>query len=327
MSSSKHQVDLGSLQVSELDAISNAIEKDSVAFIDDIKLPKNTKKRMTTTLVIIILLLTLLITNFTVDTYQTYINIAQTSYIAANILFGLYIITILAILVYFGASFRNYITLKDAFEIQSLTAQSDEYEDQKEVALKILKHYQSHQEPEIKEKARVLLNSVEANKVLNPFLQIKTDIIDELDKQATRHIYQSAKEVSLFTAFSPGSAMDSIAVIFTSAKLMKNVFHIYGYRTNFVTSMLITRKILENASLAALVEYADDSVNDILGNTLISKISTKIAQGIGNGVLMLRIGNVLIQSARPFAPDGSIGTYKHMATLFLKYIKERVSKS
>ena len=133
--------------------------------------------------------------------------------------------------------------------------------------------------------------------------------------------------MSLFTAFSPGSAMDSIAVIFTSAKLMKNVFHIYGYRTNFVTSMLITRKILENASLAALVEYADDSVNDILGNTLVSKISTKIAQGIGNGVLMLRIGNVLIQSARPFAPDGSIGTYKHMATLFLKYIKERVRKS
>ena len=327
MSSSKSQVDLGSLQVTELDAISEAIEKDSVSFIDEIKIPEKTRKSVTTTLVVVISLLTLLLTNFTVDTYQTYISIAQSSVVTANILLSIYIFTIVAILVYFGASFKHYVTLKDAFEVQSLTATSDEYESQREVALKILKHYQSHHDPEIKEKATSLLKSVETNKIHNPFLQIKTDIIDELDTQATKQIYQSAKEVSLFTAFSPGSAMDSIAVIFTSAKLMKNVFHIYGYRTNFVTSMLITRKILENASIAALVEYADDSVNDILGNALISKISTKIAQGIGNGVLMLRIGNVLIQSARPFAPDGSIGTYKHMATLFLKYIKERVSKS
>ena len=327
MSSSKHQVDLGSLQVSELDAISEAIEKDSVAFIDEIKIPRKTKKRVTMTLVAIVSLLILLITNFTVDTYQTYLNIAQSSVMAANLLVSVYLLTIFAILFYFAASFRHYLTLKDAFEVQSLTASSDEYGGQREVALKILRHYQSHHDPEIKEKAIFLSKQVETNSIHNPFLQIKTDIIDELDKQATKHIYQSAKEVSLFTAFSPGSAMDSIAVIFTSAKLMKNVFHIYGYRTNFVTSMLITRKILENASLAALVEYADDSINDILGNTLVSKISTKIAQGIGNGVLMLRIGNVLIQSARPFAPDGSIGTYKHMATLFLKYIKERVSKS
>lgn len=43
MSSSKHQVDLGSLQVDDLDTISEAIEKDSVAFIDDIKIPKKEK--------------------------------------------------------------------------------------------------------------------------------------------------------------------------------------------------------------------------------------------------------------------------------------------
>ncbi len=40
MTSSKHQVDLGSLQVSELEAISDSIEKDSLLFIDKIKIPK-----------------------------------------------------------------------------------------------------------------------------------------------------------------------------------------------------------------------------------------------------------------------------------------------
>ena len=41
---------------------------------------------------------------------------------------------------------------------------------------------------------------------------------------------------------------------------------------------------------------------------------------------MLRIGNMIIQSARPFASDGSIGSYKHMVKLFIQYIKEKVDK-
>ena len=105
------------------------------------------------------------------------------------------------------------------------------------------------------------------------------------------------------------------------------MFHIYGYRTNYFTSFLIIRKVLENASLAALVEYADDSISEILGNTLLSKISTQVAGGVTNGVLMLRIGNVVVQSARPFPSDASSGTYKQMTKIFLKYINERVRKS
>ncbi|VAY86332.1 Membrane protein YcjF [hydrothermal vent metagenome] len=200
------------------------------------------------------------------------------------------------------------------------------YEDEKEVALSILNHYKHHQSQEVRDKATMLYTKIESNGAHSPFLDIKKDIIDTLDKKATSIIYKSAKEVSLFTAFSPGSALDSMAVIFSSMKLMKKIFHVYGYKTNLFTSLLIIRKILENASFAALMEYADDSVNDLLGNTIISKLSTKIAQGVGNGVLMLRIGNMIIQSARPFASDGSIGTYKNMVKLFIKYVKEKVGK-
>ena len=171
-----------------------------------------------------------------------------------------------------------------------------------------------------------MAEKVQTNSIHSPFLTIKNEIINDLDKEAANTLYMSAKEVSLFTAFSPGSALDSLAVIFSSVKLMKKVFHIYGYKTNIFTSLLITRKILENASLAALMEYSDDTLSDMLGNTFFAKISVKVGQGLGNGVLMLRIGNMIIQSARPFASDGSLGSYKHMVKLFMEYIKEKVGK-
>lgn len=104
-------------------------------------------------------------------------------------------------------------------------------------------------------------------------------------------------------------------------RLIKRIFLLYGYRTNAITLVFIIRKILENASFAALIEFADDSITEVLGNTLTAKLSVKIAEGIGNGILVLRLGNVIIQSARPFTYDGSVGSYKQMSKLFITDIK------
>jgi uncharacterized protein (TIGR01620 family) len=316
---------LKNLQISELELLNECLEQNNQEqdFLDK---TSSTKKTINMTIVVITSLVVLLLVNFSLDVYQSYISIATSSmFLAISYLF-IYFIAIFGVSIYILFSVKNYINLKDAFKIQERTSNINGYEDEKEVALLILNHYKQHQNQEIQNKSVQLYEQVKSNSLHSPFVSIKSEIINELDKETTNTIYLSAKEVSLFTAFSPGSALDSLVVIFSSMKLMKKIFHIYGYKTNFFTSLLIIRKILENASIAAIVEYADDSVNDLLGNTFISKLSTKIAQGIGNGVLMLRIGNILIQSARPFASDGSISSYKDMVKLFIQYIKEKVGK-
>jgi len=321
----KKENNLKNLQLSELALLNESLEQSNQqqAFKER---TASTKKTINMTIIVLTSLVILLLVNFSLDVYQSYISIATSStFLAISYLF-IYFIAIFGILLYVLFSIKSYINLKDAFKVQDQTLNINGYEDEKEIALSILSHYKQHQNQGVQNKSLKLYEQVKSNSVHSPFISIKNEIINDLDKEATNTVYSSAKEVSLFTAFSPGSALDSLVVIFSSIKLMKKIFHIYGYKTNFFTSMLIIRKILENASIAALVEYADDSVNDLLGNTLISKLSTKIAQGVGNGVLMLRIGNILIQSARPFASDGSIGSYKHMVKLFIQYIKEKVGK-
>lgn len=316
---------LENLQISELPLINESL-KDNAFLASHKKSQKFVKKSLTLTIIIITSLLLILTTNFSMDVYQSYINIASSSKVFAWLYVGVYLIAIIGIIFYIFSVFLSYRNLKDAFTIQTQTATIKHYEDEKEVALSILNHYKLHQNSDVREKAISLASKIQTNSIHSPFLSIKTEIINDLDKEAANEVYSRAKEVSLFTAFSPGSALDSIAVIFSSIKLMKKIFHIYGYKTNIFTSLLIARKILENASLAALIEYSDDTLSDLLGNTFISKVSLKIAQGIGNGVLMLRVGNMVIQSARPFASDGSIASYKHMVRLFMQYIKEKVGK-
>lgn len=316
---------LKDLQVSELELLNESLEENHQQQTVINKTTSN-KRTINMTMVIVSSLVVLLLINFSLDVYQSYTSIASSSTLLAISYLSIYFIAIFGIALYILFSVKSYINLQNAFKIQNQTLNVTSYENEKEIALSILSHYKKHQNIDIQHKAIQLYEQVDSNSVHSPFVSIKTEIINDLDKEATNAVYSSAKEVSLFTAFSPGSALDSLAVIFSSMKLMKKIFHIYGYKTNIFTSMLIVRKILENASIAALVEYADDSVNDLLGNTLISKLSTKMAQGIGNGVLILRIGNIVIQNARPFAPDGSIGSYKHMVKLFIQYIKDKVGK-
>lgn len=316
---------LENLQISELELLNKSLEQSNkkITFKEKTSLTKNTIAMSVLAIVSILLLLSI---NFTLDVYQSYTSIAASSTFMGVGYLLLYFIALLGIVIYILLSIKSYINLKDAFSTQEKTLTVENYEEEKEIALSILLHYQQHQDQEIQHKAAQLYEQVKNNSLHSPFVSIKSEIIDSLDKEAITTVYSSAKEVSMYTALSPTSALDSIVVIFSSMKLMKKIFHIYGYKTNFFTSLLIIRKILENASIASLLEYADDSVNELLGNTLIAKLSTKIAQGIGNGVLMLRIGNMLVQRARPFAPNGSIGSYKHMVKLFIHYIKDKVAK-
>lgn len=316
---------LSDLQISELELLNESLESSAQKQILTQRV-STSKRTLNMTIVVIVSLVILLIVNFSLDTYQSYLSIAESSSVLAIVYLLVYLSAILGLLIYIFFTIRSYVNLKDAFTLQSQTLQVTTYAEEKEIALSILKHYMHHQNPDISTKASNLHEKLNSNSLHSPFTSIKTEIINELDKEAANSVYASAKEVSLFTAFAPGSALDSIAVLFSSLKLMKNVFYIYGYKTNLFTSLIIIRKILENASIAALIEYTDDSVNDLLGNTILTRLSTKIAQGIGNGVLMLRIGNMLIQGARPFASDGSIGSYKHMVKLFIQYIKDKVGK-
>jgi len=322
----KDNINLENLQISQLENINKILEQDEKKQNTTLYTQTSLKKGITLTVVAISSLVLILLTNFSIDVYLTYSNIAVSSKFFAFIYLGLYFLAIVGILLYVFYTIRNYRKLKNAFFIQNKTANCNGYEEEKAISLSILEHYLSHQNTDIVEKANALKVQIVSNSIHSPFEEIKKVIIDDLDKDAIATIYKSGQEISLFTAFSSSSALDSLIVIFSSLKLMKKIFLIYGYRTNFFTSLLIYRKILENASLSALMEYADDSVGDILGNSMFSTISLKVAQGIGNGVLILRIGNMIIQSARPFASDGSIGSYKQMVKIFFTFMKEKIIK-
>ncbi len=319
-------IDLGQIQLSDLKNINEELSNTHHETPQK-KTLKQKASLVSKSLALILIMFLLFIVSLAVDIYQQYTTLAASNQLLGLSYIGIYCALFLLLLYYVIVSVKSYYALKDAFEIQQLTAQcSDNYEDKKEVALHILRHYLLSSEDETKKLAFECMYKIENNSVQDPILEVKSQIIDALDQKALIEIYSSAKSVAAFTALSPGSAFDSMVVIFNAFRLIKRIFLLYGYRTNAITLVFIIRKILENASFAALIEFADDSITEVLGNTLTAKLSVKIAEGIGNGILVLRLGNVIIQSARPFPYDGSVGSYKQMSKLFITYIKDRLSK-
>ena len=320
------RIDLGQIQLSDLKSINEELSN-----INQETPQKKTLKQkaslVSKSLALILILFLLFLVSFAVDIYQQYMTLAASNELLGLSYIGIYCALFVLLIYYVIVSIKSYYELKDAFEIQRLTEQcSDNYEDTKEVALHILKHYLLSSEDETKKLAFECMYKIEKNSIQDPILEVETQIIDALDQKALTEIYSSAKSVAAFTALSPGSAFDSMVVIFNAFRLINKIFLLYGYRTNAITLIFIVRKILENASFAAMIEFADDSLTDMLGNAFAAKLSVKIAEGIGNGILVLRLGNIIIQSARPFPYDGSVGSYKQMSKLFITYIKERLLK-
>jgi len=317
---------LKNLQIDELSTLNQELEKKHIKQSGKFINKKKTKKNLTFTLIGVLSFLLIILINFSVDVYLTYFDLVSKNEILALGYISLYFIAFFALFVYVAYTIKNYMNLKNAFLIQKRVSRCRDYEEEKKISLIILDHYTNHPYKKIAQSAINLKKQVVLNSIHSPFEEIKKTILDDLDKKAIDATYKSSKEVALFTALSSGSALDSLVVIFSSVKLMKKVFFIYGYKTNIFTSLLIFRKILENASLSALMEYGDDSVSEVLGNSLFSSVSVKVAQGIGNGVLLLRVGNILVQSARPFSSENSMQTYKQMVKIFFKFIKSKISK-
>lgn len=271
-------IDLGQIQLSDLKNINEELSNTHHETPQK-KTLKQKASLVSKSLALIFIMILLFIVSLAVDIYQQYTTFAASNQLLGLSYIGIYCALFLLLIYYVIVSVKSYYALKDAFEIQKLTEQcSDNYEDKKEVALHILKHYLLSSEDETKKLAFECMYKIEKNSVQDPILEVKSQIIDALDQKALIEIYSSAKSVAAFTALSPGSAFDSMVVVFNAFRLIKRIFLLYGYRTNAITLVFIIRKILENASFAALIEFADDSLIDVLGSTFTAKLSVKIAR-------------------------------------------------
>jgi putative membrane protein len=124
-------------------------------------------------------------------------------------------------------------------------------------------------------------------------------VMKDLDQQAYRLVAQHAKETSLLLMISQKALLDTVLMLWRNLHLIREIATLYGTRPGGLSSLTLLKGILQNLVYADVSEVIAESTAEILGHSMLSMVSTQMAQGLGGGMLVARLGLQTMQTCRP----------------------------
>ncbi|MGC9421470.1 YcjF family protein [Vibrio sp.] len=124
-------------------------------------------------------------------------------------------------------------------------------------------------------------------------------VISEQDKKATQIVSRHASEAAVFVAVSPLALIDMLFVAWRNLTMIEQLASVYGIELGYWSRLQLFKTVLINMALAGASEMAIDSSMDMLSMDLTKKISARIGQGIGVGLLTARLGLKAMALLRP----------------------------
>lgn len=124
-------------------------------------------------------------------------------------------------------------------------------------------------------------------------------VLEGMDELALQAISKHATESAVMVALSPLAAADMALVAWRSSKMLQEVSRIYGCPQTTLGRIGLTKQVMTNMMLAGASDMLADAGAELLGKSLTATVSTKVAQGIGVGLLIARMGIQTMKLCRP----------------------------
>ncbi len=168
-------------------------------------------------------------------------------------------------------------------------------------AKKVIALYSDHEDEQIRDAVKAF--SYELPSMLDDeIMQRLNDIIlTKMDEKAKKIITKYANQTALSTAISPVAMIDAILILSRSHVMVKEIATVYGLRPNLFAELALIKKVFVTMAFAGITDIMLHHSHDILGASVLSKISSHGAQGVANGILTARIGLSTIKACRPVA--------------------------
>lgn len=124
-------------------------------------------------------------------------------------------------------------------------------------------------------------------------------VLAPVDRQAYRLVLKSSRDIGVLTAISPLGLLDGLLVLWRTMLLLRQVMTLYGVAPGTVASLSLARRCLRNAALAGLADVVTQATLEHAGASLMTLLSARAGQGIGNALLASRLGLEAIKETRP----------------------------
>ena len=93
----------------------------------------------------------------------------------------------------------------------------------------------------------------------------------DLDRQASQIISQTAKKVSVITAIAPGPLIDMVAVTLLNLSMLRTIAALYGGRPGFMALIKLARQIVTHLALTGGLALTSDLLQPLIGHSLAAK--------------------------------------------------------
>lgn len=169
----------------------------------------------------------------------------------------------------------------------------------REFAQKIIAMYQAHEDPEIR--AEVVAFSAELPSLMDDEImqRLEEKVLAPMDAKARDIIAKYANQTALSTAISPVAVIDAVLILSRSHVMIKEIAKVYNLRPNLAGELVLVKKVFVNLAFAGVSDILLHHSHDILGASVLSKVSAHGAQGVANGILTARVGLSAQKACRP----------------------------
>jgi len=127
------------------------------------------------------------------------------------------------------------------------------------------------------------------------------DLLRPLDQKAKTLVMGSARRVSIVTAVSPRALVDIGFVLVENIRLIRQIADLYGGRPGTFGFWRLARNVLAHLAVTGAIAVGDGLLQQIIGHGVAAKISSRLGEGIVNGLLTARIGIAAIDVCRPLS--------------------------
>jgi len=125
------------------------------------------------------------------------------------------------------------------------------------------------------------------------------ELMTALDAKARAEVAAAAKRVSLVAALSPRAVIDVIFVAAQALRLIRRIAEIYGGRPGMLGAWRLARAVGSHLAITGGMAVGDSLVQAVIGHGIAAKISTRLGEGVLNGMLTARIGVSAMAVCRP----------------------------
>ncbi|TRX57244.1 YcjF family protein [Thalassomonas sp. M1454] len=124
-------------------------------------------------------------------------------------------------------------------------------------------------------------------------------VLSKVDEQALAQIAKFSTEAVVLVAVSPVAIIDMLVLMWRNLRMIDKIAGLYGMRLGYWSRIKLIKQVFTNMVYAGASEIIADVGVEMLGIETLGRLSTRMAQGLGAGMLTARLGIKTLKLCRP----------------------------